>query len=452
MRLEGDLTQGSILSTLTKLALPIMGTSFIQMAYNLTDIMWLGRLSTGAVAAAGTGGFFLWFGAGLIMVSQIGVGVNVAQNYGKGQYKEAQRYIASGFQLDIVIALIYGFLLFYFRKDIIGFFNLDDLNVIKMAESYLRIIGMGIIFHFLNPIFSTSLNSSGNSITPFKINTLGLITNMILDPILIFGVGPINGLGIEGAAYATIFSQSVVTILFIYLGKKANLIYSNVNILQKIEIKRIRNIVSLGLPPSMQTGAHALISIIITRIIARFGPIPIAVQSIGSQIESITWMTAEGFSAAISAFVGQNYGAGKIDRVKDGYHKGIRVLGIIGIFASLVLFIGAEPIFRIFTPNDEIAIKEGIVYLRILALSQFFMSIEIGTAGAFNGLGKTIPPTVAGISLNTLRIPLALILSQDAMLGLSGIWWSISGTGVIKGILIYFWFRIVLGKVNEASK
>lgn len=450
MRREGNLTQGSILGTLTKLALPIMGTSFIQMAYNLTDIMWLGRLSTGAVAAAGTGGFFLWFGAGLILISQIGVGVNVAQNYGRGEYKEAQKYIASGFQLDIVIALIYGFCLFYFRKNIIGFFNLDDLEVVAMAESYLRIIGMGIIFHFLNPIFSTALNSSGNSLTPFKINTLGLITNMVLDPILIFGIGPIVGMGIEGAAYATIFSQGVVTLLFIYLGKKANLIYSHVNIFQKIELKRIKQIVKLGLPPSMQTGAHAVISMILTRIIARFGPIPIAVQSIGSQIESITWMTAEGFSAAISAFVGQNYGANKMDRVKEGYHKGIRVLGSLGVLASIILILGAEHLFRIFTPNDEIAIREGIVYLRILGVSQFFMSIEIGTAGAFNGLGRTIPPTISGISLNALRIPLALILSQDAILGLSGIWWSIAGTGIAKGILIYLWFRIVLKRVNEA--
>jgi len=451
MRREVDLIKGNILSSLTKLAIPIMGTSFIQMAYNLTDIMWLGRLSTGAVAAAGTAGFFLWFGAGLIMISQIGVGVNVAQNYGRGKIEEAKKYIVSGFQLDILIALFYGFLLYRFRSNIIGFFNLGDIEVINMAESYLRIIGMGILFHFINPIFSTSLNSSGNSVTPFKINTIGLITNMILDPLLIFGIGPLNGLGIEGAAIATIFSQGTVSLIFIYVGNKTNRIYSGVNLFEKIEISRIIKIIKLGLPPSMQTSAHAVISMIITRIIANFGPIPIAVQSIGSQIESITWMTAEGFSAAIAAFVGQNYGARKFQRIKEGYYKGIKVLGGIGIFSTILLIVGAEPIFRLFTPNDPIAIKEGIVYLRILALSQFFMSVEIGTAGAFNGLGKTIPPTIAGISLNALRIPLALVLSQEAMLGLPGIWWSISGTGILKGIVIFVWFKYFLKKVNEAS-
>jgi Na+-driven multidrug efflux pump len=176
-----NLKEGKIRSTLVKLALPIMGTSFIHMAYNLTDIMWLGRLSTGAVAAAGTAGFFLWFGASLVMITQVGVGVNVAQYIGRNDSESAKKYITNGFQLDILIALLYSLFLFSFRHNIIGFFNLQDPDVIRMATEYLTIISMGIIFHFLNPIFSAVLNSTGNSITPFKVNTIGLVANIILD-------------------------------------------------------------------------------------------------------------------------------------------------------------------------------------------------------------------------------------------------------------------------------
>ena len=111
MRRSLNLTEGKIRSTLAKLALPIMGTSFIQMAYNLTDIMWLGRLSTNAVAAAGTAGFFMWFGAALVMITQVGVGVNVAQCYGRGDLEEAKKYISNGFQLDIFIAILYSIFL-----------------------------------------------------------------------------------------------------------------------------------------------------------------------------------------------------------------------------------------------------------------------------------------------------------------------------------------------------
>lgn len=435
-----NLTEGNIISTLTRLALPIMGTSFIQMAYNIIDVMWLGRLNTKAVAAAGVGGFFLWLGAALVLISQIGVGVNVAQSYGRAEYKKAKEYITQGLQLDIAIAIIYGLSLFFFNSAIISFFQIRDMDVILMAESYLKIIGLGIVFHFLNPIFSTSMNSSGNSFTPFKINTIGLIANIILDPLLIFGLG----LGIKGAAIATISSQFAVTMLFLIISRNKGVIFSGIVIFRKFDFDKVKEIAKLGFPPATQTGVHAAIGIILTRIIAEYGAVAVAVQSIGSQIESLSWMTSEGFAAAISAFVGQNYGAKKFERIKEGYFKGIKLLGYFGIFISLLLIFGARPIFTVFTPNDPQTIAEGVIYLRILGLSQFFMSIEIGTAGAFNGLGLTLPPTITGITINLLRIPIAMILSSTTVLGLSGVWWAVTGTSIAKGVVLFIWFFFVL--------
>lgn len=442
-----NLTEGKIRSTLVKLSLPIMGTSFIQMAYNLTDIMWLGRLSTRSVAAAGAAGFFLWFASALIMITQVGVGVNVAHCNGRGDYENAKKYISSGFQLDICIAILYSLFLFIFRHNIIGFFNLKDEEVIKMAVEYLTIISMGITFHFLNPIFSTILNSTGNSITPFKINTIGLIANILIDPMLIFGFGPIPQLGIKGAALATILSQFIVSLIFFIIGKTNCFIYSDIDLLKRPDKITIKNIMKLGVPPFLHVGLHSVISMILAKIIAGFGPVAIAVQSIGAQIESITWMTADGFSSAISAFTGQNYGIKKLDRIKEGYYEGMQILGGIGIFSTLLLVFAAELLFSIFVPNDPAAIKEGVQYLRILGLSQFFMSIEIGTTGAFNGLGKTLQPTLIGIVFNLLRIPVALILSST-VLGLSGVWWSISTTSIFKGIILFVWFRFVLAKLK----
>lgn len=444
MSKELNLIEGKIVGTLTKLALPIMGTSFIQMAYNLTDIMWLGRLSTEAVAAAGTAGFFMWFGAALVMISQIGVGVGVAHAIGRNDLDDAKKYISNGFQLDFFIAIIYSIILFTFRHSIIGFFNLDDPHVVNMAIDYLVIIAIGIVFHFLNPIFSTTLNSSGNSVAPFKVNTMGLVANMILDPVLIFGFGPIPALGIKGAALATILAQLFVTLIFIIIGKLNETIYSHVKLIVKPDLHYINNIVKLGFPPFIQMGLHASISMVLTKIVAGFGAIPVAVQSIGSQIESISWMTSEGSSSAISAFIGQNYGAKKYDRIKEGYYRGMEILGSIGILATFLLIFAAEPLFKLFTPNDPIAISEGIRYLRILGISQFFMCIEIGSAGAFNGLGKTLPPAITGATLNASRIPIAIFLSKFTTLGLLGVWWSISFTSILKGIILSAWFIYIL--------
>lgn len=429
-----SLTEGNITSNLVKLAMPIMGTSFIQMAYSLTDTMWIGRYSTKAVAAVGTAGNLLWFGSGLILIAQIGLGVEVAHAYGRNDMDQAKRYISSGLQLDLFIAILYSLFLILFRRQIIGFFNLNHIEVIRMAESYLGIIGLGVIFQFLNPVLSTILNSEGNSVTPFRLNTIGLITNIVLDPILIFGIGPIPSMGVVGAALATTFSQALITIAFIYLGKKNGEIYSKVKLLVKPDLQHIKRIIKLGVPPFVQTAIHSGITMVLTRFIASFGDVAVAVINIGSQIESISWLSAEGFSSAISAFIGQNYGAKKIDRIKRGYRIGMQILGTIGFAASLLLILAAEPLFKIFTPDDPVAIKEGIKYLRILGVSQFFMATEIGTAGAFNGLGKTLPPTLIGITFNLLRIPLAIWLSSTK-LGLLGIWWSISISSIIKGIV-----------------
>lgn len=444
-----NLIEGNISSTIIRLALPIMGTSFIQMAYNLTDILWLGQLSTKALAAAGTVGFFMWFGAGLMLISRIGVGVGVSQSYGRDEIQEAKKYISHGLQLDILIAVLYSLFLYMFRYRIIDFFNIDDIQVYHMAVDYMKIISLGIVFNFINPIFSTILNSIGDSVTPFKVNTIGLIFNMILDPILIFGIGPVKGMGIKGAAIATVLAQIIVSFIFIVIGEREEkLLYSHRDIFKKIDKSYIWRIAKLGFPAFLQTAAHSGIGMILTRIVAEFGATPIAVQTVGTQIESISWMTSEGFSAAISAFMGQNYGAEKYDRIKEGYRKGMKMVGSIGIFASLFLIFGAKPLFKIFTPDDAYAIEEGIKYLRILGLCQFFMGIEIGTAGAFNGLGKTLMPAIVGVSFNVLRIPMAIVLSNPNLLGLTGVWWSISISSILKGIVLPTWFINTLRKIE----
>ena len=435
MRENINLTEGNISKTLIKLALPIMGTSLINMLYNLTDIMWLGRLSTNAVAAAGTVGFFMWFGMGLVMISQVGVGVGVSQSYGKGDMDGAKSYISNAIKLDLTLAIIYALILFTFRHQIIGFFTLEDTEVIQLALDYMVIICFGLIFHFINPVFSAIFNASGNSVTPFIVNSMGLVVNIILDPLLIFGIGIFPKMGIRGAALATVLAQIVVSIIFITAAKKNKLLFSGLNLFKLPESKYIKRLVKLGFPAFLQTAMHSGIGMIIARILSGWGPMAIAVQSIGSQIESISWMTTEGFSTAISAFVGQNYGARNYDRVKEGYYKGLRIVATIGLFATILFVFGGETIFNIFIKDDPIALREGAIYLKILGFSQIFMCAEIASTGAFNGIGRTLPPAVIGITFNSLRIPGALILSATA-LGLSGIWWSISITSILKGIIL----------------
>ncbi|NFE20070.1 MATE family efflux transporter [Clostridium botulinum] len=440
-----NLKEGNISSTLIKLALPIMGTSFIQMMYNLTDMMWLGRLSTKAVAGAGTVGYFMWFGTALVLISSIGVSVGVSQAYGRNDMEDAREYISNAIKLDIFIGLIYSLILLVFRYKIIGFFNLGDSETIQMAIDYYVIIGCGLVFHFIGPIYSATFNAAGNSLTPFIINSIGLVTNVILDPVLIFGIGPFPKMGIKGAALATVAAQIVITLIFILASRKNKVLFSHLHILKLPKRDYIKRIFKLGFPAFLQSGALISVSIVLVKILAKWGSTPVAVQSIGSQIEGISWRTSEGFSSAIQAFIGQNYGARDYDRVEKGYYKGIKIVGIIGIFATLILIFAGEPIFKMFTPEDATAIAQGIVYLRILGLAQFFIAIEMASAGAFNGIGRTRIPAAMGIILNFLRVPGALILSSMA-LEMTGVWWSMSISAVLKGLILTSLFVYMLKK------
>lgn len=444
-----QLTEGNITRALVKLAIPIMATSFVQMAYNLTDMLWIGRVGTKAVAASGTAGFFTWFGSALFMIPKIGAEVGVAQSIGRKDMEAAKKYVSNTIKLDILIALVYSAILIAFRHEIIGFFQLGDQAVIQMSVDYLLIVSFGLVFYFLNPVFSGVFNGYGDSSTPFKINAVGLITNMILDPLMIMGIGPFPKMGVKGAALATIIAQFIVTLIFVIASKRKSVLFKGPNIL-KIPFDRayVKTILKLGLPVAIQQGLFSSIAMVIARIIAQWGPVPVAVQKVGSQIESISWMTAGGFSTAISAFVGQNYGAGKLERIKEGYKKGLEIVGSIGIFATVLLIFGAEPLFKLFIPKDLEALKIGIRYLRILGISQFFMTIEIASQGAFNGLGKTVPPSLVSVTFNALRIPASLLLSST-FLGLDGAWWSISVSSVFKGTVLTSWYLLVLKKITR---
>lgn len=451
MKKKLDLTQGNIFPTLLKLAIPIMGTSFVQMAYNMTDMMWLGRLDIkgNAVAAAGTVGFLLWFGMSVMLVPKIGAEIGVAQSFGKNNMKEAKGYARTAIQMDVIMTLVYAMILLLFKNQLLGFFNLGE-EVNNMAVDYLVIATLGLNFYLINPVFTAILNGSGDSKTPFIINTIGLVTNIFLDPMLIFGIGPFPALGVKGAALATITAQFIVTMCFIISVKKLEL-FKNLNLFKKPDNHYIKHIVKVALPVAIQSASFSVFSMLIAKRISDWGPTQMAVQKVGSQIESISWMTAGGFQTALSAFVGQNYGAKKWDRIYKGYFTALGIVSVIGILATCLLVFGARPIFSAFIPGEE-AIKYGVVYLKILGISQLFMCIEITTAGAFNGLGKTIPPSVVSFVLTGLRVPFAWLLSQEHLLGLNGVWWTISISSILKGIVLTTGFIIFINKHSEIKK
>lgn len=279
---------------------------------------------------------------------------------------------------------------------------------------------------------------------------MGLGVNFLLDPVLIFGMGPFPEMGVAGAALATILAQAIVTFTLAFSVRKDRMVFDKIHLLQKPDRKHMATIVRIGVPMSLQSMIFTFISMIIARIIAEWGDAAVAVQKVGNQIESISWMAADGFSAAVNSFIGQNYGAGNMRRVRKGYRVASVITIVWGIFCTAILLFLPQYIFRIFIPEQEL-VPMGVEYLQILGMSEIFLCMEIMTTGAFSGLGKTIPPAVESVVLTSARIPMALILSGTA-LGLNGIWWSISISSFLKGVVLVTWFIIYLSKLKRKEK
>ena len=433
-----NLLQGNILRALISIALPIMATSLLQMAYNMTDMIWIGRVGSNSVAAVGAAGMFVNLSLGITAFLRVGGQVNVAHAYGAGRRQDAARFARNALQLGALISVIYGLLVCLLRRPLIGFFGFTNQEVIRDAETYLFIMGAFVLFNIINPICTALITATGNSKTPFKISAVGLVINLLLDPVLIFGLGFFPRMGVLGAAVATVFAQIVVFLQYLYYLRHDEQVFSRMHLTHRPDRDKIRKILHIGLPATVQAVMFNAIGMTIGRIIASWGETAIAVQKVGIQVESISYMTADGFASATNSFIAQNYGARQLDRSRKGYTTALGVMMGWGLFTTAVLVFLPSQIFRIFIREPEV-IPLGVDYLRILGYSQFFMCLEILTAGAFSAYGKTLPPSVVSIIFTSLRIPSAIFLGRTA-LGLNGVWWSISLSSVFKGVILVLLF------------
>ena len=435
-RMEGNLTKGPILKTLTKLAIPIMASSFLGTLYNITDMAWIGLLGSKAVAGVGVGGMFTWLSQGLAAMARMGgqVQVQVAQCIGRGERDRAHGFAQAAVQLATLMGMAYAVISLVFTRQMVAFFQLTDPEAQTAALSYTKIACGLIVFSFLTLTMTGLYTAQGDSKTPFLANLIGLVTNMILDPVLILGPGPFPKLGVVGAAIATVTAQAIVMmmmILGVIIQKKENVL-KGIRLTAKIPKEYLGGLCRIGIPTAIQGMAYCAISMVLTRMVSAYGAEAVATQRVGGQIESISWNTADGFAAALNAFIAQNYGAGKMERVRKGYRASLWTVGIWGLLISFVFICFPQAIADIFFHEPK-AVATAVGYLVIIGFSEAFMCVELTTVGALSGLGRTRLCSIISITFTSARIPLAIILG--GLIGLSGIWWALSITSIIKGII-----------------
>ena len=434
-----DFTRGAIFKPLVRLAMPIMATNFAQMAYNLTDMAWVGRLGSESVAAIGAVGMLTWLCSSFSMLTKIAAEVSIGQAIGARKGREAMEYASHTTTISLIMSLIIATILFSCAEFILSFFKFLP-QIQELAVEYLQIVALSIPFSFIILNFVGVYNGVGRSNIPFLIVCSGLICNMLVDPLFIFGIpGVFEGMGVRGAALATVIVQGAVVLLFVYRLRRKDGILNKFPFLVRLQGNFTMRVLRLGFPIAMMTLFFATINTYLTRIASVYGGhLGITTQTTGGQIEGITWNTAQGFSSALGAFVAQNFAAGKMSRARMAYRYTLRIMLSLGILVSVAFLLIGDKIFGVIIPETEAAIAGGD-YLFAMGFCQIFMMLELTTQGMFNGMGRTLPPAIVSIVFNFARIPMALLFAS--WMGITGVWWAIAVSSIIKGILLPLWLK-----------
>ncbi len=433
MRDTCDLTTGHIGKQIIHLALPILGSGFLQMLYNFVDMAWLGRLGSEYVAASGAASVFFWLATSLSLLNKVGGEVTVAYAVGAQDEKSAQEYAGHVTTMGLLLGLLVMALYILFAHPFIGFYRLIP-EIHSYGVSYFRIVALGLPITFLTVALIGVYNAIGRSEVPFRATAIGVATNLLLDPLFIF----LLDLKIEGAAIATILSQAVVLALLLW-RLYSDRLFGGFRIIRHLRLTPTLSVLKIGTPVALMNALMAAINMSLGRFASQAGGhIGVTTISVGGQLEGISWNTGQGLSTALSAFVSQNYGAGHRTRIRQGLAFTLKLATAVGLIGLLLNYFLGDRLFALIIPETR-AILAGADYLRINSPAQLFMMIELSFQGFFYGMRRSLPPALISITGNALRIPLAMILLPIHPT-IDTLWWIICWTCLLKGaaILLYY--------------
>ena len=456
-----DTTKGPILGTLVALAGPIVATNIFQTLYQLIDTFWVGRLGASAVAAVSVSFpiLFLMISAGGGMA--VAGAILVAQTFGSGD-EEAVDHAAGQTLLAVgIVSAALSAAGFFLAEPMITLFGVEP-DVANLAVDYLQISFLGLVAVFVYFVFQALLRSVGDVKTPMIVVAGTVVLNFFADPLLILGFGPVPGLGVAGAAWATIFAQGlagVVGLGILFSGRYSVRLEARHFIPDRSVILKI---LRLGIPSSIEQSTRALGIGVMMLLVAGFGTTVIASYGIGTRILSFIIVPGMGLAVATSTVVGQNVGARKDERATLVARVGMTVGFVALTTAGILLFLLAAPVVRTFVPGEPEVVELGARFIRIMAPAFGFLGIQIVMSGALAGAGNTI--AAMGLSIMAfwvLRFPVAWVLAIVLGRGPEGIFWSFPISNLASACIAMAWFyrgtwirRIVDGEsmVREAVR
>ena len=403
-----------------------------HFSFNLIDSIWVGRLiGPAALAAVSTAGFYIWVVLSLGEMVEIGLIAVAARRHGEGDPERAARVAAAA----VVYALCAGLVVSVVGWSVAGtMFRVMrvPVEVAGLGHAYLStwLLGAPLVFGFF--AIEATFRAAGDTRTPFLMLAASVGVSILLDPLLIMGLGPFPRLGVEGAALASVMVRSGGFLVGLVIALRRGLLRVSAP-----DWRALPTVIRIGMPLSLAGVLLSVIYMWLTRFTSRFGTAALAALGVGHKMEGLGFIAISGFALAAGALVGQNLGARQEARAREAVRLTVGYCLVVTVTTAIAFLLIPGRLVSLFTRDAQV-IADGVLYLRVIAFAQIGQSFELILEGALAGAGYTLWPQVVSTSVTAMRIPLAAWWSRA--FGLLGIWLALSVTAISRGIaMILFW-------------
>jgi putative MATE family efflux protein len=418
------LTPVSVLKALNSLSWPIVLSNAFLTSHQIVNMFWVGRLDAGAVAAVSVSFPMLYLLTSLGGGLSVAGSVLVAQYFGARNTAMVSHSAAQTVLTVLVVSAVLSVVGVMTVRPILHLMRIGP-DIFEESEGYLKVSFLSIGFIFSFEMFQSILRGIGEVKVPLRVIALSVGLNLGLDPLFIFGWGPLPAGGVVGAAYATLvtYGLAAAVLLAVLQGNRYPVQLRLTDLLPDFQL--IRRLLVLGLPASIEQSMDALGSMVITAMVSGFGTVAIAAYGIGFRVLIIILIPAVGLSIAASTLVGHNIGASNLVRAKETAIKGAWYSFLLLSAAGVMCLWCAERLVGMFVPHDSELIEEGATVVRCMAVSFGFFGAQLTLMGALRGAGDTVVPMVLTfVAVWIVQIPTAYLLACYTPLAERGLWYS----------------------------
>jgi len=436
------MVSGSIDRAILHLGAPAALAALLQAGFLVVDTFWLGKVGAVAIAAASTAGFVMWLAQALGEGAANGSGAVLANAVGAGDEGRAGRAASAGQGLAIWGSAAVSTIGFVAAHAVFVFMG-TAADVSLAGLRYLWVILLGMPAYFTFVWLAAAFRATGDARTPLRLLVIGAGVNLVVDPVLIFGLGPVPAFGVTGAALASVIAWFVSSVWgWALLGRTG--FRPAPRELLNAPAAETRQALRVGLPLGLEGAFFSVIYILLTKVTTEFGTAAVAALGVGHKLELLNYFVCAGMGAAATTLVAQSRGAGNPSRAARATWRTLFLTCMPVTLVTVVLVTFPDRAVAVFNDSPEV-VTAGTTYVLLVGLSQLFMAFEVVVLAAFAGAEWTAVPVAVEIVFTAVRVPTAMALVALG-LGVEGVWLAIAASTVVKGVLLALMFFIRYGR------